>query len=69
VPLVKGIPLLKVAVADVSLATETESALIDANLKNGEDETEKAENPAPVILIVVSLALVIADTVTKVVLV
>jgi len=69
VPLVKGIPLLKVAVADVSLETETESALIDANLKNGDEEPEKAENPVPVILIVVSLALAIADTVTKVLLV
>ena len=65
-PFVKGIPLLKVAVAAVSLVTATESALIEANVKAGEEVEVQAENPVPVIEIVVSLVLATADTVTRV---
>jgi hypothetical protein len=64
--LVKGTPLLKVALAAVLLITETESALIEANKKNGVDEAEKAEKPDPVIDIVVSLVFKIAVTETNV---
>ena len=64
--MVKGTPLLKVALAAVLLITETESALIEENKKKGVDEVEKAEKPEPVIDMVVSLIFKMVVTETKV---
>ena len=51
VPLINGIPLLKVATACISELNATLSAKIPANIKDGID-VEKSENPVPVIVIV-----------------
>lgn len=54
------------AIAEVSLITETESAFTKANLKTGDEVEVKAEKPVPVIVTVVELAMARPVTVTRV---